>query len=60
MTTVHINTAEKPIEFGRFVQHDELEIDKLFRALVKLEGSDLHLKVGTPADRPRQRRPATD
>jgi twitching motility protein PilT len=24
----------------------ELEIDKLFRALVKLEGSDLHLKVG--------------
>jgi len=26
----------------------ELEIDKLFRALVKLEGSDLHLKVGAP------------
>ena len=26
----------------------ELEIDKLFRALVKLEGSDLHLKVGCP------------
>ncbi len=26
-------------------RHDELEIDKLFRALVKLEGSDLHLKV---------------
>ena len=26
----------------------ELEIDKLFRALVKLEGSDLHLKVGLP------------
>lgn len=25
-----------------------LEIDKLFRALVKLEGSDLHLKVGSP------------
>jgi twitching motility protein PilT len=25
-----------------------LEIDKLFRALVKLEGSDLHLKVGCP------------
>src|SRR5271156_778198 len=24
----------------------ELEIDKLFRAIVKLEGSDLHLKVG--------------
>lgn len=26
----------------------ELEIDKLFRALVKLEGSDLHLKVNCP------------
>ncbi|MGI6416794.1 MAG: type IV pilus twitching motility protein PilT [Thermoguttaceae bacterium] len=26
----------------------ELEVDKLFRALVKLEGSDLHLKVGSP------------
>lgn len=27
-------------------KRQELEIDKLFRALVKLEGSDLHLKVG--------------
>ncbi len=26
----------------------ELEIDKLFKALVKLEGSDLHLKAGRP------------
>ena len=26
----------------------ELEVDKLFRALVKAEGSDLHLKVGRP------------
>lgn len=26
----------------------DLEVDKLFRALVKLEGSDLHLKVGMP------------
>ncbi len=26
----------------------DLEVDKLFRALVKLEGSDLHLKVGQP------------
>ena len=24
------------------------EVDKIFRALVKLEGSDLHLKVGQP------------
>ena len=28
--------------------HVELEVDKLFRAVVKLEGSDLHLKVGQP------------
>ncbi|GAA4456774.1 MULTISPECIES: type IV pilus twitching motility protein PilT [Novipirellula] len=26
----------------------ELEVDKIFRALVKLEGSDLHLKTGQP------------
>jgi twitching motility protein PilT len=31
----------------RFLQDkEELEVDKIFRALVKLEGSDLHLKVG--------------
>ena len=28
--------------------HEELEIDKIFRACVKLQGSDLHLKVGKP------------
>ena len=28
------------------IKRTELEVDKLFRALVKLEGSDLHLKVG--------------
>ncbi len=39
-------TIEEP-ELERFLgRHKELEIDKLFRALVKLEGSDLHLKVG--------------
>ena len=27
-------------------KREELEIDKIFRALVKLEGSDLHLKAG--------------
>ncbi len=26
----------------------EFEVDKIFRALVKLEGSDLHMKVGRP------------
>ena len=30
------------------VRHKELEVDKLFSALVKLEGSDLHLKVDCP------------
>ncbi len=30
------------------VKKEDLEIDKIFRSLVKLEGSDLHLKVGRP------------
>jgi twitching motility protein PilT len=30
------------------VQKRELEVDKLFRAVVKLEGSDLHMRVGSP------------
>jgi twitching motility protein PilT len=30
------------------VAREELEVDKYFRALVKLEGSDLHMKVGQP------------
>jgi twitching motility protein PilT len=29
-------------------KREELEVDKIFRALVKLEGSDLHMKVGQP------------
>ncbi len=34
---------------ARFLNKKQaLEVDKLFRALVKLEGSDLHLKVGRP------------
>lgn len=33
----------------RFVgKKKDLEVDKIFRALVKIEGSDLHLKVGRP------------
>jgi twitching motility protein PilT len=36
-------------DYDSFVAiHRELEIDKLFRACVKFEGSDLHLKVGKP------------
>jgi twitching motility protein PilT len=30
------------------VENQDLEVNKFFRALVKLEGSDLHLKVGKP------------
>jgi twitching motility protein PilT len=29
-------------------KREALEVDKIFRALVKLEGSDVHLKVGRP------------
>jgi twitching motility protein PilT len=36
-------------DYDSFVApHQELEVDKLFRATVKLEASDLHLKVGKP------------
>ena len=39
----------KESDFDSFVApHQELEVDKLFRACVKLEASDLHLKVGRP------------
>ena len=31
-----------------YVRKEEYEIDRLFRALVKCKGSDLHLKVGRP------------
>ncbi len=37
------------IDVSRFIRvRKDLEIDKLFRALVKFEGSDLHMKVGKP------------
>jgi twitching motility protein PilT len=38
-----VNEADAKKFLGK---HQDFEIDKLFRALVKLEGSDLHLKVG--------------
>ena len=38
-----------PKEAARFLgQREDCEIDKLFRALVKLSGSDLHLKADRP------------
>lgn len=33
---------------GFLGKHQDLEIDKLFRTVIKLEGSDLHLKVELP------------
>ena len=29
-------------------KRQDIEVDKLFRACVRLDGSDLHLKVGSP------------
>src|ERR1700681_2038919 len=43
MATTIDQKTQKPV-----VRKKELEIDKLFSALVKLEGSDLHLKVDCP------------
>ena len=35
------------IDLKKFVRTTkDLEVDKMFRAVVKLEGSDLHLRVG--------------
>ena len=53
MATADANgTATDPI-YDRIVgnllkERQELEVDKIFRALVKLQGSDLHMKVGNP------------
>jgi twitching motility protein PilT len=41
--------AVRQSRFGAFANNPkDMEVDKLFRALVKLEGSDLHLKAGSP------------
>jgi twitching motility protein PilT len=49
----HNSGHENEINVGdledRFLtKRQEMEVDKYFRALVKLEGSDLHMKVGQP------------
>lgn len=41
--------AKKPVVSGLAKARVELEINKLFRAMIKVGGSDLHLKVGKPA-----------
>jgi twitching motility protein PilT len=44
-----MGSAIKESDYDSFVApHQDLEVDKLFRACVKLEASDLHLKVGKP------------
>ncbi len=53
MATVEANESSADATMDRLVGNllkvrEELEVDKMFRALVKLEGSDLHLKVGQP------------
>lgn len=51
-TTTATSEASKngnDIDVASFMRvKKDLEVDKLFRALVKLQGSDLHLKVGKP------------
>ena len=49
MATTEQSTPVVDQDVARFLQdREELEVDKMFRAVVKLEGSDLHLKVGRP------------
>lgn len=40
--------SSEPSNIPPYVRKEEYEIDRLFRALVKCKGSDLHLKVGRP------------
>ena len=40
--------SAEPNNIAPYVHKEEYEIDRLFRALVKCKGSDLHLKVGRP------------
>ena len=62
------NSGVSESDYDSFVaRHQELEVNKLFRACVKLEASDLHLKVGRPpmvrvdgALRPMNREPIDD
>ncbi len=62
------HTSISESDYDSFVaRHQELEINKLFRACVKLEASDLHLKVGKSpmvrvdgSLRPLQRGPVDD
>ena len=66
-TSTEPNTNPETVKQKYLLKHQELEVDKMFRACVKLDGSDLHLKVGKPplirvkgALRPLNREPITD
>jgi twitching motility protein PilT len=56
MATIEAEPAQAPAKdvsaealAARFAKKkEELEVDRYFKALVKLEGSDLHMKVGRP------------
>ncbi len=53
MATVEASPTSSDATMDRLVgsllkEREPLEVDKIFRALVKLEGSDLHMKVGNP------------
>lgn len=47
MATIESDASTEP-SGGTTGERSRLEIDRLFHALVKLSGSDLHLKVGRP------------
>ena len=40
--------ADEDLAQSFLAEREELEVNKYFRAIVKLEGSDLHMKVGQP------------
>jgi twitching motility protein PilT len=42
------DAASEKLKQRLLTKREELDVDKYFRALVKLEGSDLHMKVGRP------------
>lgn len=46
-TPAHVSSPDE-LAASLLGTKQELEVDKMFKACVKLEGSDLHLKVGTP------------
>lgn len=49
VSKIEIHNREEDEFVERFShKKKELEVDRYFRALVKLEGSDLHMKVGKP------------